>query len=458
LGITINFDRTKLFSYLRLILFAVVLIYYFNPTANYLRLFASEKIVFAKNYFLFVYPAGVASESDVSDFATFYASGLLNKERLTKYPDIDVYDPVLLTQTVGRLIAPMQPEETYYIQYPPIFFVLTTPLAYFDLYTAWRIWVFASAICLVIAFLCIVYDKLKTRPLLAFGLFICLINNASNELFSIGQTTAFEIAIIAIAFRLLLNKNYFWAGLIAGIAFFKLQQALIILIPGIFIGRSRFFYGTLITLIVESILSAYLVGYNNVLNFIRANYLCEIVHCYVGLNETWSMSTFRALLSSWPYHIDNANIIAAAIYLFCCVISAGLWIILYPALKKYSDQALELLASISTIILVYFSMHGYLYDYLLMIFPALWLYMWSTSNDSRYTKRQSIIRLLTSLISFTLLFLLFTNYDLSRSENTNVGFLLRYFFGTIIFLFCAISAVVIEFKQGHLAINAQSNT
>jgi len=447
LGTTINLDRVRLFNYLRLILFASVLIYYFRPIADLFYNFDRAVIPLAKNHFHFVRPVGVMGESDVCDFTTFYASGLLNRERLTKYHNIDVYDAILLTQTVDRLIAPMRTIEVYSIQYPPMLFALTTPLSYFDLYTAWRIWFFASAICLAIAFLCIASSALQTRPLLLSGLFICFANVAVIQDLIVGQTTTFEAAIIAISLRLLINRNYFLAGLIAGTSFFKLQQALIILIPGFCLGRSKFFYGCFLSVIFEGLLSTYIVGYNNVLNFIETNYLSEITHSYVGLNEICSMANFRAMLHSLPGDISHASTISALVYILCCIASIWLWVKLYPALQKVSGQAFELIASVSTIALVYFSMHGYLYDYLLMIVPALWLYIWSTTDDNRYTTWQSIIRLLIALLTFALPFLILTNVDLMHAESTDVGYELRFFFGTIIFLFFAIAAIFIEFKQ-----------
>lgn len=444
---TMNLHRTKFLNYLRLVLFTAVLICYFKPTVNLFENFNKTVLPLAKNYFLFVQPATVTGESDVCDFTTFYASGLLNIERLTKHHEIDVYDPVLLTQTVGRVVAPMQPIEVYSIQYPPMLFAVTTLLAHFDMYTAWIIWFLASAIFIVLTFFCIVYSTLKTRPLLLIGLFICFANTAVAQHFLAGQTTAFEAAIIAISLRLLINRNYFWAGLVAGISFFKLQQAPIILIPGICLGRSKFFYGCILSVILEALLSTYIVGCNNMLNFIQTNYLAEITHSYVGLNEIYSMSNFRALLYSLPVGVSHASTIAALTYILCCIISVWLWVKLYPALQKISGLAFELIASVSTILLVYFSMHGYLYDYLLLIIPALWLYIWSTSDDNHCTMQQSIIRFLIALVTFVLPFLLWTNIDLMRSEAPGAVFELRLFLGIIVFLFCAIMALIIEFKQ-----------
>ncbi len=319
----------------------VLAICYFKHTTKLFEEFNKIVLPLAKSHLLFIQPETIAGDSGVSDFTTFYASGLLNRERLMQDPNIDVYDPILLTQTIGRLIAPMRPSDIYCIQYAPIFFALTTPSTCFDLYTAWCIWFFASAICIAIVFFMRRHKFLKERPVLLVGLPIYFISMPVTTDFFLGQTTAFEAAIIAISFGLLINKKYFWAGLIAGLAFLKLQQALIILIPGICVGRSKFFYGCLLMIVLEGVMSVFLVGPNNIFNFIKANYLCEITHSYIGLNETWAMSNFRALLYNLPFNVSLANIIAAIAYIFCCVLSVWLWIKIYQLCKKLADKHLS---------------------------------------------------------------------------------------------------------------------
>ncbi len=117
------------------------------------------------------------------------------------------------------------------------------------------------------------------------------------------------------------------------------------------------------------------------------------------------------------------------------------------ALQKISGQAFELIASLSTILFIYFSLHGYLYDFLLLAFPALWLYIWSTTDDASYTTRQALIRFFIASIILTLPFVFWTNSDLTATENTYMAYQLRFFLGFIILLLSAMAAVIIEFKQ-----------
>jgi hypothetical protein len=441
------FNRHKLVGYLRLIICTLIVIFYLKPTVDLLTFFNGLVLPLAKNHFLFVTPAGVNGQSDVSDFTTFFACGLLNKDRITASPKMDIYDPILLTQTVERLIAPMRPVEVYSIQYPPMMFALTTPLACFDIYTAWKIWFFISSLCLIAAFLFTVYRFLPDRPLLMLGLLMFFLNAPVSHNLSIGQSTSFEAAIIAITMSFLIGKNYFWAGIIAGLSLLKFQDALIILIPGICLGRTKFFYGFLWSVLIEGLLSIFVVGTDNIFNFVKTNYLCEVTHAYVGLNEIWSMSNFRGLISCLPSAMPNASILAVFCYILCAGMAIILWIKLYPPLKQYSNFAFELIGSITVTLLTYFNLHCYLYDYLLLVFPVLWLYVWSTTESSRYTQRQSFIRFLIAIFCFSLPFLFWTNSEISFTENTTLGYQLRIFSGNMILLFCAIMAVFVEFKQ-----------
>lgn len=208
-GSTLSKNRANILKILRLVLLTAILFCYFKPTSTMIESFFNATVAKAKNNFLFVHPAEINGQSDVSDFTTFYAAGLLNKERFTRYHELDIYDPYLLTQSVERLIAPMQPAEVYSIQYPPIFFAITTPLTFFDLSTAWRMWAFISALCVIVAFVCIAYDQIIKRPLLLIGLLIFLTCSPVVVNFTFGQMTILQAVLLAITFRLLLEKIFF---------------------------------------------------------------------------------------------------------------------------------------------------------------------------------------------------------------------------------------------------------
>ncbi len=205
-----------IFNCLRLALICIILSHHFCHITNLFDYFQKELKPHAQSCFLFAVPGPATGDCYVGDFLHFYSAGLLNKERLENKRSVDVYNSFLLTQTIESVIAPMHPLGTYSFQYPPMFFALITPLAYFHLYTAWRIWFFAIAICAALTYIFIAYKSLNSRPFLLIGLFIFFTTYPTSQNFIIGQTTAIEAAIIALSFRLLIDKNYFWSGFLRG--------------------------------------------------------------------------------------------------------------------------------------------------------------------------------------------------------------------------------------------------
>ncbi len=318
-------------------------------------------------------------------------------------------------------------------------------MAYFDLYTAWRIWFFISAILVIITYVCIAYDSLKTRPLLLCGLFIALISVPVSQNFFIGQTSCIEAAVIALSLRFLIDKKYFWAGLIAAISLLKLQQMLIILIPGFCVGKKDFLRGFLLLIAIETLVSLIVVGYYNVPNFIRTNYMAEVLHSFSDGNDNWYYTTFRGMLNCLPWFIGSADKIAEAVYTVLLLALSVLWLKIFPVLQKVSSQAIQLTASITTIVLVLFSLHGYWYDYALYIIPCLWLYIWSTSDDESYAMPQSVIRLFISVIIFYTPFFYWDSLTIMvTADSTITWYQARNFCCGMTLLCCAIIALILE--------------
>lgn len=440
-------NRVKIFSYLRLIFICIILSHYFSNITVLFNYFEKEVRPRAKNCFFFAMPGSATGECYITDFLHFYSAGVLNKERIEKQTHVDVYNSFLLTQTIERVIAPMHPIGTYCLQYPPIFFTLITPLAYFDLYTAWRIWFFILAICVAITYIFIAYRALNTRPFLLIGLFVCLTTFPVSQNFLLGQTTAIEAAIIALSFRLLINKNYFWSGFLAGASLLKLQQAPIILAPGFFVGKKDFLRGFLLMVGIEALLSVIIVGYDNISHFIRIIYVAEITHSISDLDDIWYYFTLTGLAECLPWFISSAVKIGQSVYVLVCITVLFLWLKVYPALQKTSSQSIELIASITTPALVIFSLHGCWYDYLLFVFPCLWLYLWSTMDDENYTLPQSVMRFIISIIVFLVPFLFWDSLIMKFAENTLTNYQLRYFLISMLLLICAITALLLEFRR-----------
>lgn len=445
---TKKIDRTLVFCCLRLLILFVIVFHSFDSLTNLRNYFYNDVKSLSKTGFFFIFPAAATGETITFDFVTFYACGLLNKDRIEKHLNIDVYDPFLFTQALERVVAPMKPQGTYYLQYPPIFFALITPLAYFDLSTAWRIWFFALVILVIITYVFTAYDSLKTRPLLLCGLFITLTAFPVTQNFFIGQNSLIDAAAIALSFRFLIDKKYFWAGFIAAVSMFKFQQTLIILIPGFCVGKKDFLRGFLLMAIIQALVSLLVVGASSMPSFIRINYMAEILNSFHDGNDSWYYVTFVGMVKCLPWFISNAHKIGVTAYILVFLMTLGLWLKVFPVLRAISNQAIQLTASISTTALLIFSLHGYWYDLALFIMPCLWLYIWCTSDDEKYTLKQSAIRLLICAIVLYLPFFFWDNLAAQLiSENTIVWYQIRIFACEIVLFSCAIAALVLEFNK-----------
>ncbi len=440
-------NRSLVLSCVRIIAFCFIFCQFFTMSGDHWRYFTQDVHPTARSGLYFAIPMASTGEAYILDFTTFYAAGLLNKQRIEKNLSIDIYDPFLFTQAIERVAAPIKAQGTFCLQYPPIFFALVTPLAYFNAYTAWRIWIFASALFLTIAYLFTAYDLLKNRPLLLCGLFITLTNFPAADLLCLGQMSGIELAFIALSFRLLIDKKYFSAGLVAAGALLKLHQSLIILLPGFCTGKKDFLRGFLLMTVMQFLLSVPVVGYYNITNFIRTNYMSEIAHTYGDMNDVWWYQTFRGMLKCLPWFISSADAIGWATYLLVIAFAVILWLKVFPLLQKKSGCAIQLLGSVSMIALIVFSPHGYWYDQILYMLPCLWLYIWSTTDEFKYTLAQSIIRL---IISITVLYVpLFQWENVLRRvvfDTTIMWDQIRLFSMGLVLLGCAITAVVLEFK------------
>ncbi len=441
-------DRSLVFSCLRLIIFCIIISHANGHIENLNGYFHNQIMPLAKSGLGFAVPVSSRAESTVSDFLTFYAAGLLNKDRLENSLQLDVYNPVLFTQAINRVIAPLKAQGTYCLQYPPTFFALITPLAYFKLYTAWRIWFFASVISIIIAYIFIAYDSLKNRPLLLCGLLIALTTFPVTQIFFIGQTSGIEMALIALSFRFLIDRKYFWAGIIAALSLLKMQQMLIILIPGFCMGKKDFLKGVLLMAAFEAMLSVVVIGNSNVLNFLRINYMAEVLHSFSDGNDVWLYVTFRGMLQCLPWFISTADKIAGAAYILVFLALCVLWLKVFPPFQKISSQSVQLTASLSSIALIIFSLHGYWFDSAFYIIPCLWLYIWSTSDNEDYTMRQAIVRFIISLIVFYVPFFFWDNLVWSSvADNTVTWYQINIFCLGMLLLCCAVIALILEFRK-----------
>lgn len=340
---------------------------------------------------LFARPQTATGETHVSDFVLLYADGMLNLDRITGRleADTDIYDPFLSTQMVERLVAPWHPAEIYSIQYAPVFFLYATPLACLNLQDARTAWAITIYACVIASFLILSAGAIKSKFERVIGSLICLANMPLLNLLYGGQTSAFELLFVSLAFVFLKSKKYFWAGFLGGATVLKIHFCPIVLIPGLVLGRAKFLYGFLAMAVLEGLLSTIVVGPNNLFNFFRTNYLCEIAHVYSGHNNPQNMSNIRGVLSMLFPNSAAVTPAVFALYFLACALTILLWVKVYPALQARGDRAFYLATAVSLSLLLVFCPHTYSYDYILMIIPCTWLYAWCLADEGDARDNQS---------------------------------------------------------------------
>lgn len=340
-------------------------------------------------------------DSNIKDFTYFYAAGALNRERILHKPEIDVYDPFLITQSVERTIAPAHGTELYNVIYPPMFFIMSTTLSCFNLADAWKIWFMCSSILLIGTVLLVSFGALSLLEILVVIL-LSLCNNPAWNLLIGGQTSGFEAFALALSLVLLKRKKYFPSGLAAGLALFKIHFAAIAIIPGACLGRKKFIAAVTLMAVIEGLLAPLIVGPNNVFNCIRETYLCEIAHTYTGLNDIWTMANFRSVMMILnPFNHTAITAIAFGTYFICCLGVLILWFKYYQNLCNKTDKAFELCASVTVIALLLFCPHVYTYDYVYLIIPCIWLFSWSLGAKGKPLAEKSLRYAVRFAVIFT---------------------------------------------------------
>jgi len=273
-------------------------------------------------------------------------------------------------------------------------FALTTPIAAFDLFTAFQLWTAASVSCFSLAYWVLAYRQLRSRFEQIVGFILAFTSIATWDLLFEGQSSGFELLPVAISLALLQRSKPFYSGIAAGFALLKPQHIPMSVLPGLCVGRLKFLAGLVISGIFQAIIALVAVGFGNVLNFLRINYLCELTHEYFAHNEPWEMRSFRALLNVL---LPDGPVtqIALAAYVLVVIGLVLVWTLIYPKLKLQEPCSFQLLTAISIILLLVFGLHAFDYDYIFMMIPCVCLYSYAVGSVERETTRvRALIRVL----------------------------------------------------------------
>jgi hypothetical protein len=348
----------------------------------------------------------------VSDFVNVYNSATLaaacQKEK------VDIYSPSLQAEYFNKLIAPVVPEQPFYLQYPPFLFAMVRPLAFFDMLTAWCVWctlgmalLIASAIYLTRASAA---GKIFTagKFTMAFVIAATVASFPTWLSIKLGQTSL-PLVPGLVAFWLFCQKRrYFYAGLASGVVMIKLQYLPPVFIIGFLLGNWPYLGGFTLIGLAMLVLSILTLGLDNVTHYPQALLKGESSQGVSGVAAD-QMQNLRGNLTL-ILGGDNAlvHIISIAAFALALAFLAFLW---WRAGKTWwrksqddpsnsqGTSQFRVLASISTLVMLVVSPHCHTQDYLALVIPCIWLWFEIARLRNNGNTSKSL-RILQGLILF----------------------------------------------------------
>jgi hypothetical protein len=386
-------------------------------------------------FFLISVYSQLRSHTMQNDFVLFYAASVMTAAGKTQ--PINVYDHLVFTDYVNKFYPPHNPPIVYFMLYPPYFLTLLEPLRLMELHTAWLVWIIASSVLIVTSLLLLCRDRFGVAETAIFIL-ATLTSSAVWYNFVGGQTAAILLFGLTLTWMLLKEKKYLTAGLATGIVLVKLQFAPLVLLVGLLRGRLRYVLGVAIASAVLVAFGIMSVGVDNTLAYpasLQGSEDYEVHEKYlVGSN-------FRAAIGLLPFVTpDNATPIAIATFALATIATLYLWLKVFPRLE--TKPAFEICASITTLLLVMFSIHANMYDYLSTAIGFVWLWHW-TSIDPFFTENARLKWLLRgTILAFPVITQPFVTLRILDDHGWSMGF-----FAGLAVLICASFSVSKAIKR-----------
>ncbi len=344
----------------------------------------------------------------IADFVDYYAAGQFGLS--AKQTGINIYDPKVQAAAVARLTAPVVAEIPFYLQYPPLFFVLCTPLTFLPLKWSWIFWNLSGVICLLAVVLGTTGRHLSSRLSRALTVAAVACSYPVWLTFELGQTSLFFLAGMALFWWLLGQRRYWTAGLATFLLMIKIQYLPFAIICGVVLGRFRYTCGCLIAACVAVLISILFLGWDNCLEWTRIISHAETTAQYSGVAAQHQQNLRGILCLLLGGDTRLTQIIAAAGCLFSAAAVGFFWTKPFAHLSKRTSWSFAICATLSTIIMLLFSVHTHTQDYCLLVLPGLWLYLAAAEQDATQDKKHQILR--TLILAFPpaswLLFLLGT--------------------------------------------------
>jgi hypothetical protein len=334
----------------------------------------------------------------VLDFVLYYEAAQLGTA--ARNSGVNIYDPKVQTEAVARLTAPVVPELPFFMQYPPLFFALCVPFAFFPLVWSWLLWSIAGVTSLLISIW-----ALSGRHRQRCGLLIA----ASAALASypvwltveLGQTSLFLVASLSMFWLLLKEKRYFEAGLASFLLMVKVQYLPFLLLAALVLGRLRFAAGALVALVCAVLVSVLVLGWENCMEWPRVIFHAETTAQFGGVSPEHQQNIRGILTLLFRADTSGGRTTALLSFALACLAVAYLWTKPYAVLCTRTVWAFQICATVTLLTMLVFSLHTHIQDYSLLVIPALWL--WKATDDPILVNRRQSKILRSLILAFPVL-------------------------------------------------------
>jgi hypothetical protein len=308
----------------------------------------------------------------VSDFSVYYAAGKIAWQAM--HTPTNIYDITLQDQVLKSIIAPVAPEQPWFIQYPPPFFIVTAILPFFTLPVAWSVWVVAGDIFFFWALHYLLSDSLRSRKdfivlgiaiAASFPFWVC------NRL---GQAALLTVPSAILFWALVKNGKAIEAGMATALLLVKFQYLPFLGLVGAAQGRVKFVVAAIVSSVVAMLGSGLVLGMQNVFDYPKMVLEGEYkVGVYSGVNPA-DQQNLRALL----VRITGADsgMVNRVCIISCLIVAFIVFAFWLKGLKNVETKnRFKFLATLTICCMLYFSPHAHKQDYLLLTVPACWIWL-----------------------------------------------------------------------------------
>lgn len=332
----------------------------------------------------------------ISDFVSFYGSGVLARQCLSK--PTKIYDGATQIELETKLTAPVVPEAPFSNPNTPVTFVALLPLSFFNLDGAWIAWGLLTLSASIGVLLATFVKPLphwfaKLTAVTAFAA-----SYATWFSIRLGSTSCLLFPMVLSFFHFLKEGNLIVAAAMACVGTMKLQYAPYL----ISVGTARFgwkfpavFAGFCAILLC---ICTAVLGWDNIMAFPQAFLTNEASSQIVGVQPE-KMQNLRGMLvlitgsDSKPVHYLSAGV---------CLAVAGAMFFVWKKLDWKDPVRFNLLTSATTLLMLVSSPHTHTQDYILAFIPCLLLFMAADRSDTNIGAKDRLI-LKAASVSFVYL-------------------------------------------------------